>query len=1159
MKLSAKNNSLYINLVNKITNLMKANCLAALLCILFCYCLSAQNTIEGIVKDQAGWPVIGANVSVKKTSIGTQTDHQGRFKIALPAGSKLLTISYIGFQPFELEITTQSFVEVVLQEGLTLEEAFVTALGIKRNERSLGYGVEKIKGNELTTVPQANLVNLLAGRAAGMTVLGSAGGNLGGSSRITIRGLRSIIGENQPLFVVDGVPMDNSNFTNLSQIKADGQGTVYESQRDYGNAIQDLNPEDIENINILKGQAAAALYGSRGANGVIIINTKKAALNQKGLGITVSSSITFDRVAVYPKFQKKYGGGVNLFPRGYQDASGFYKVPFIEFGPDGDTVGIFQSFDLIPLYGVDESSGTSFQTGTDEHFKNLDGFTINGHDQYHFINGYGAPSNRLYFRDWNSWDSWDTEHFGKSRLWEVGDDPIKFFETGVSTQQSISIEEANDKIAYRLAYHRFDQKGIYPNSKLGRNHFTANASLKLTNKLNISTSMNYVNSDNKGRSASTYDFRGGFNPGQNFSQWWQTQLRFDDLKSYENPDGSMRTWNRQSADNPRPQYWDNPYWSRYKNFETDGRNRIFGNVTVNYALSDWLQIRGRILNDFYNEKREERIAQGSLLEAQYTLDEYYVNEMNTDLQVQVERKIYKDLDATAVLGANKLKKSLERDFGATIGGLNIPGIYRLQNSKQSPLVQNILSEKEINSFYGALSFAWKNKVYLELTGRQDWSSTLPVDHNSYFYPSASLSYVFSDDLKISNLSFGKLRLAWAKVGSDGDPYSIYKTYVGNPNFGNYANYTVSNTLNKLDLKPEQTESWEAGFDLRFFNDRAGIDLCFYTGKTLDQIIPLATSATTGFTRQFINAGEMSNTGFELVLHGIPIRKTNFSWELDFQFGKNQNKVVSLVPGDKSIQSLPLASPGAISIQAQIGQPYGTIFGYNYLYDKSGNKLIDPNTGFYLKSNSVMPIGNISPDFTGGITNSFRWKNFDFNFFIDFRKGGDIVSFTNAVGIYSGLFEETAQRNYKENEIVYDGIYAVLDSKGRPILEGGGGTETLTDDYYKSNGEKNITRVSYDDHKFFDGFFHVQKRYVYDASFIKLREISIRYKLQTKWLERAGLTDVSFAIVSRNVAILHKNLPHLDPEMAVSTSNIYGNEGGAVPSTRSIGFNLKFKF
>ncbi len=1122
-------------------------------CLLFN--LYSQRSIQGIVKTKDGEVLAGANIHLKNSTTGTISDDAGIFKLKIPDGKIVLEVSYVGYGMREVQIEeTMDAIEITLNEGIILRETVVTALNISRSEKSLGYSTVQIEGSDLEKLRDANIVNRLAGRAAGVTVQGSSGGNLGGSARITIRGIRSINGENQPLFVVDGIPMDNSNFTNFAQILGNGQGTVTESQRDYGNAIQDLNPDDIDNINILKGQAAAALYGSRGNNGVIMVTTKKGSkFHKNGIGVTLNSSLTLDKVSVFPKFQKRYGGGVDLLPRGYTDNSGFYKIPYFEIS-GGDTIGAFSSFDLVPIYGVDESSGIKFETSTDQHFQHL---ASSGN--YLFFNGFGANQSNLYFRDWNTWDSWDTEHFGKSRLWEVGDDPIKFFETGVTSSHNLAFDGASDRFSFRLSYNRFDQKGIYPNSRIQRNTLSLNGSLNLNSNIQAFAAVNYVNSATTGRSAVTYDFRGGFNPAQNFSQWWHTQIRFDDLKQYQNPDGSMRTWNRQSAENPAAQYWDNPYWSRFKNYETDSRNRIFGNVGLTIKINNWLSATGRLLTDFYGEQREERVAFGSLISPQYTLDLINVNETNTDLILTSKKYFGDSFSLDAFLGGNKLFKKFERTTGATLGGLNIPDIYRLQNSKERPLITNTLTQKQIESFFSGATLGWKNMLYLDLTGRQDWSSTLPKNANGYFYPSASISYIFSEMMDIPKISFGKLRLGWAKVGGDTDPYNIYSTYNSNPNFGSLPSYTLSNTLNNLKLKPEQTSSVELGLDLRFFKDRFGLDCTIYNGTTSNQIIPLSTSTASGYERQFINAGEINNKGLEIDLHILPISTKDFSWHFAFNFGKNINKVITILPSDPSITNIPIAAPGGITINSFIGKPYGTILGTNYLYDDAGNKLIDPTSGNYLASPGVMPIGNILPKFTGGITNTFTWKNLSLNIFIDFRKGGDIFSFTNATGFYSGLLAESAEGDIRENGIINKGIIAKVDDQGNPILIGGGNTPDLSDDIYATTGTPNTLAVSYDDNKYFGGAFYIQKRYVFDGSFIKLREVAINLALNKTWLNKTGIQEASLSITGRNLLILYKNLPNLDPDMAISTNNIYGNEGGAVPSTRSIGLNINIKF
>lgn len=1106
----------------------------------------AQRTISGKVTDQNGQPLIGANVFVKGTNSGTVANTEGLYQVSVPAGATTLVISYTGYESQEQVLGASNVLDIILSEGIVLEEAIVTALGITRSEKSLGYAVSQVEGEDVSKVRDPNVVNQLAGRAAGVTVVGSSG-NLGGSARITIRGVKSINGDNQPLFVVDGVPMDNSNFTDQAQAVGGGNGV---NPYDYGNAMQDLNPDDIENISVLKGQAAAALYGSRGANGVIMITTKKGSKARRGLGVTINSGLTFDRIFVFPKFQNKYGGGVDLLPQGYDDDSGYYDLAI----SDGTTT--WQSFDLVPIYAVDESNGIRFATSTDQHFQHLaDGWG------YSFPEGFGASQPNLYYRNWNSWDEWDTKHFGKNVLWEAGDDPIKFFETGVTSSQNISIEGGGDRTAFRLSYSRLDQTGIIPNSKMERNNLGFNGSLDLNDHFTAFLGVNYVNSNVRGRSGSGYDNRGGINPAFNFSQWWHTQLRFDELKSYENPDGTMRTWNRISADNPRPNYWDNPYWARYKNYQTDGRNRVFGNAGITWKVNPWLSVTGRILTDFYNEYREDRNAVGSIVTAFYSRDLYNVNETNADLIVRAEKSIGEDFSVSAFVGGNKRWSKVERDFGSTVGGLSVPGIYRVQNSRERPTVLNFLTEKQIESIFGGLTFGWRNLLYLDLTGREDWSSTLPKDDNGYFYPSASASFVFSELVEIPKMSFGKLRIGWAQVGNDTDPYNIFDSYQPNQNFGSEPSVSVPNTLNNSRLRPEKTSTIEGGVDLRFFNNRLGLDLTLYSGKTTDQIIPLATTPTTGYTNQFINAGEISNKGIEISLHTTPLQSHNFSWNLDFNFGKNKNEVVSILPEDPSIVSLPLAFAifGGASINAYIGEPYGTILGTNFLYDKDGNKLVDPNSGFYLSSSGQMPIGNIVPDFTGGVINSFSWKGLSVSVFVDFRKGGDIISTTNMWGRYSGMFEETAIGDIRENGVQNDGVLAIVDGDGVPVQDGGQDTETLLDDTYQSTGKASDIKVNAQYHQFLDGGYVINAADVYDGSFIKLREVSLGYTLPKTWLQKAGIQDITISVVGRNLAYLLKNVPHIDPDQAISTSNIQGLEGATTPSTRSIGVNLNLKF
>lgn len=1117
----------------------------------------SQRAVSGTVSGDDGEVLIGATVRVKDTRIGTFTDANGRYSLDVPADGKILVVNYTGYATQEIELGASNVVDIVLKAGIQLEETVVTALNINRSEKSLGYAVEKIDGSELTAVRDANVVNQLAGRAAGVTVVGSSG-NLGGSSRILIRGVRSINGENQPLFVVDGVPMDNSNFTSNTIVNDQARGG---GGYDYGNAIQDLNPNDIENISVLKGQAAAALYGSRGMNGVIMITTKKGSQKRKGIGVSVNSSFTSEDILVLPDYQNRYGGGVDLRPRGYSDNSGYYKVPYTAYNSAGGVVGTYQSFDLVPFYGVDESFGTAFDISTDEHFQHLAGLKFgSGQNRYSFDNGFGSNQQGLYFRDWNSWDSWDTDHFGKSRAWAASpNNPSDFFERGSTWSNGIALDGGNETATFRLAFNRLDQSGIFPNSTLKRNTVSFNGDTKLGSNLQAFLGVNYVGNSAVGRSSTGYD-GDGLNVAQMFNQWWHREIVMDDLLAYKNPDGSQRTWNRISADNPNPQYWDNPYWTRYENYQNDSRDRIFGNIGMTWNLNSWLSLTGRLLKDFYTEQRQERIAVGSITTSMYAEDVYRVDETNADVILRADRYVFNDqLNINAFVGGNKRWNTLNRSYGATRGGLNVPGLYRVQNSLERPDVFNRLTEREVESLFGGITLGWKSWLYLDLTGRNDWSSTLPEDNNSYFYPSASLSFVFSELFTSNILNFGKLRLGWAKVGSDADPYVISTVYSAVDNFGSNAVFTVPNTLNNLDLKPEETKSQEVGIDLRFFNSRIGIDATYYTGKTLNQIIPLGTTPTTGYTRQFINAGEIKNSGFEVSLNVVPVRTKDFSWDVTFNIGKNTNEIIELNADDPTLTNIPIVNaPFAVSLNAYEGQSFGTILGYDYIYDASGNKLVDED-GFYLTTPTVVPLGSVLPDFTGGVATSFNFKGFTLGAFVDFRKGGKIFSLTNTWGKYSGLFAETAEGDIRENGIIVSGMVAAYDNDGNLIVADEGDPNVVGDEIYQSTGQANASAIGAQDHFFANGGYVIGAADVYDGSFIKLREMSLGYTLPKKWLGSAGVQDIKISVVGRNLAILHKNIPHVDPDSAISAGNIQGLEGGALPSTRSIGVNLSLRF
>lgn len=1081
----------------------------------------AQRTITGTITDQKGRALAGASILVQGTEVGALSDREGGYILAAPQGMGTLLVSLTGYESQVVLLGTSDVVDVKLIKGIALETDVATALDIRRDERELGYSVGVIGGSDLSGVRDPNFLNLLAGRAAGLAVVGSSG-NLGGSTRLTLRGIRSLSGNNQPLFVVDGIPMDNANFTSADQARGAGG-------YDYGNAIQDLNPDDIASVNVLKGQAAVALYGMRGANGAIVVETKKGG-RRKGVGLSFQTGMSVETIAFSPAYQNAYGGGADLRPVGFADSSGYYRIPFVQFNSAGDTVAVWQSFDLAPFYGLDESFGTAFATSSQEHFDHLSGLDFgNGQPRYDFFNGFNIDEDYLMFRDWNSWDEWDAANYGQARRWEGSSgNPLDFYQTGATYHNSLAFEGGTERSAFRLSFNRLDQKGILPNSKLARNTVSFNGSMDLSPRVQAFLGVHYVGNQAQGRPGTGYDRSTGRNVAQMFNQWWHRHLRIADLASYQNPDGTQRSWNRVGPFDPAPQYWDNPYWTVNNNYQNDARNRLFGNAGFTFKPLSWLSLTGRLLSDSYTERREERIAVGSVSQSFYSEDVYGVQETNADLILRIDKSFGKHLTVAAFAGGNKRWSSVNRTYGATQGGLVVPGLYRLQNSADRPFIANSLDRQEINSLFGGLNLAFRNILYLDLSGRNDWSSALPAAQNGYLYPAASLGFVFSEYIDSDFFSFGKIRAGWASVGNEADPYSLSQSYLPGESFGSLTGYSVSDILRNSSLMPETTTTMEAGLDLHFFKNRLGIDVTYYKSSTINQLIPVGLSPTTGYLSRFINAGEVANEGVEAIVDIALIRTGFFNWDMSLNGAMNRNTIVELNADDPSLTALTLASaPFSVTLCACEGQPYGTIMGYDFLYDPDGNRLVGPD-GFYLRTPEPVPLGSILPKFTGGISNTFQFGGLTVSALADFRIGGDIFSLTNVWGRSSGLLQETAADNVRETGIIAPGA----------------GNEVV---------------ISAEDHFRLNGGYIIGAADVYDGSFVKLREARIGYTFPRKMTGRLGIQELSVAAVGRNLAMLYKNIPHIDPDGAVSAGNIQGLEGGQGFSARSVGVVLSFQF
>ncbi|MDI3320023.1 SusC/RagA family TonB-linked outer membrane protein [Pinibacter soli] len=1082
--------------------------------LLLCSALTygQSRLITGQVKDDKGNPVPYATVKLKGNSRGVSADQNGNFKIEA-GNSKELLVSATGFAPSAIAIESESTVIIALKAGDTqLNEVVVTAMGLRRTKNSLPYAAQQVNGDEVAKTRANNFIGGMSGKVSGIEI--KQNNTLGGSTNVVIRGSKSLVGNNQALFVVDGVPIDNSN--NNTSDQRTGRGGY-----DYGNAAADINPDDIESINVLKGAAASALYGSRAANGVVMITTKKG---KRGLGVTINSGVTMASIdkSTFAKYQHSYGGGYgSANDYGSPDGNFFY------FDANGDGVD-----DLVTPTTEDASWGAKFD-----------------------------PSLMVY--QWNAFDA-SSPNYGKATPWIAGaNDPTTFFEKPVNFNNSIYIDGGGDKGSFKLGYTKSNDKGVLPNSFVNKDLVNFGATYNLTTKLTAFASVNFSKIAGQGRYGTGYSGDHSTNLMTNFRQWWQTNVDVKELKDAYDRTGKNVTWNWADPTDPVnglvPIFWNNPYWVRYKNYETDGRSRYFGNMGLTYKITDWLDVLGRVSLDSYNEKQEERVAVGSLEVPYYSKFLRSFSEYNYDLLANFNKDIAKDLNLKATVGLNIRRTSVSSTFASTNGGLSVPNIYALNNTKNPPLpaIENDY-QIGVDGLFASATLGYKDMLFLDLTGRRDKSSTLPVDNNTYYYPSASLGFVFSKLIdNAAWLSYGKARLNYAEVGNSADPKALVDYYSINPAFGNTAMTSVgsNNSISSLNpalviknnpnLVPEKTKSFEGGVEMAFLKNRLGFDVTYYNTKTVNQIVPAPISRATGFDAKYINVGEIDNQGVEVSLNGTPIKTQDFSWNIVLNWTRNRNKVVSLGEG---IQNFQLGSfQGGVTLNAALGEPYGTIRGQNFVYNPDSHQPEVKANGYYVKSaTSNDVIGNINPDWIGGINNTFKYKNLALSFLIDIRQGGDLFSLDMYYGLATGLYPETAGLNDKGNPV------------RNSIADGGG---IINPGVNQSDGKPNTTRV--DISTLFGAYGYYRKpaaAFIYDASYVKLRDLTLTYSFPDRMMESTKVfKGIDVSLFGRNLWIIHKNLPYSDPEEGISSGNLQGYQVGAYPSTRAIGLNVKLKF
>jgi TonB-linked SusC/RagA family outer membrane protein len=1081
-------------------------CLLTVLCILYLFVtqLFAQNiAVTGrVTAKEDGLPIPGVSVGIKGTTTGTQTTTDGRYTLSVPKGVSL-TFSFIGYASQTVPVTGPTLNIVLASESRQLGEVLVQgALGLTRTRNQQAYAAQQVSGDEVSKTRSSNFVEGLSGKVSGLEIRQNNG--LGASTNVVIRGAKSIFNSNQALFVVDGVPFNNgapSGSTINSSDQRTGRGGY-----DYGSPLQDINPDNIESVTVLKGAAASALYGSQGANGVILITTKKA---RKGFGIVVNAGVGVGSIdkSTFPKYQKEYGGGYGPF---YEDPSGYFW--YRDVNGDGTP-------DLITPLTEDASYGARFD-----------------------------PNLKVY--QWNAFYK-GLPTFGQATPWTAAaNDPSTFFVKPVTNNQSIFITNANDNGSLKLGYTRNNDNGILPNSNIQKNAVNFSGTYNITSKLSAGASIDYTRTDGLGRYGTGYSSE---NTLTNFRQWWQVNTDIKQLKdAYYNSlaqgENGNATWNLSDFNDPTAIYWDNLYFSRYQNYENDTRNRYFGNIFVNYKATSWLNILGRVTVDNWNQLQEERRALGSTGVSSYSRRNTGWNETDYDLIASLNKNISADFNLKAVAGTNIRKQHFEDIYAITNGGLIVPQVYALSNSVNTPEAPIELDQRrEVNGIYAGATLTWKNTYTIDGTLRRDVASTLPKGNNAYYYPAVSGGFVFSELLKDQNwLSYGKLRANYAEVGNDAPIYSIFDTYTLGTPINGAPQAVVGITKNNPQLKPERTTSSEYGIELAFFNSRLGFDGTYYINKTVDQIIPVTVSPATGYSSAYLNSGTVQNKGIELSLNGTPFRSKNFSWRIDLNFTKNNSKVLALFQDatGQQAQNLQIGSfQGNVTIDAALGQPLGTIRGTDFVY-QNGQKLIGDD-GYYVQTNTANNIiGNSNPKWIGGINNSFRYKNVTLSFLVDIRKGGSVFSLDTYYGFDTGLYPETARLNDKGNP------------SRSPISEGGG----VILPGITADGQPNTIRVENTGSGLYGYEHNPNAGFVYDAGYVKLRQAQITYSLPQKLLSKLGpVKGVDLSLIGRNLWIIHKNLPYADPEESLSSGNLQGYQSGAYPTVRTISLNAKFTF
>lgn len=1016
--------------------------------------------VSGVVKDPTGEPIIGANVVVKGTTTGVMTGLDGDFALEVPEDG-ILEISYLGYASQSIPVKGQTIFNVILNEDTQkLDEVVVTALGIKRQSRSLGYSTTQVGGEDFTMARDPNLGNALSGKVAGVTVSGNATG-AGGSSRVVIRGNASLTGNNMPLYVVDGVPFSNQNLGS-----AGTWGGI-----DMGDGLNNINPDDIESIQVLKGAAASALYGYRGGNGAILITTKSGKKG-KPVSIEFNNNLTFNTIYDYRDFQKTFGQGT---------------------------------------YGSRPTDITSAQKSETSSW----GDVLDGGDAVNFL---GNTYKYSYV------DNWDN-----------------FYRTGINNVTSASISGAGDKITYRFGVSNTAEKSILPNSNNQQQAINMNTTYDILKNLHLMVNANYVFEKAKGRS-NLSDGNGNTNASL-LHRANSFDVRWLERGTPESDWGTAADGSELLGNGSENVYFNNPYWLQYRKTNDMNKNRLTGSMTLKYDITDWLYVQGAVQRDGYSLEFQQVQPIGAAADPNGWMTEYSRNfsEMNLNYLIAFNKE-FGDWSVGATLGGNR-QRTINKTYYTTNGGrpFVVDGLWSVNNltDKRS---EKGYSEYRVNSVYATADFGWKNQVFLNLTGRNDWFSTLNPNSNSYFYPSVTVSWVFTDTFgKPDWFDFGKIRASYATASNGTDPYKTLLLY-------NLRNYKVngqnvvtqgnSNQFPNADLKPVSISEYEVGLNLAFLSNRLSFDMAYYNKNTKDDIAVVSTSSASGYNSKFMNVGEIRNQGFEFMVNAVPVHTSDFEWNTTLNFAYNDSEVLNL-GGASSLQIDGASSrSGNVSVQNIVGSSYGELVGYKY---KRVDGQIVYKDGIPQHADELSSLGNGVYKFTGGWSNSFKYKNISLAFLLDFKVGAKLFSGSNYSFYSEGLHKNTLAGRTASNprgEIIGQGV--MLDASGNYV------PNTVAVDaqtYYSGICNQNIG-----------------EEFVYNASFLKLRELSLGYEFPKMILDKMKVVKgLNVSLVGRNLWTIIKHTDNIDPEAAYNNSNGQGLELNGYPATRSIGFNVNVKF